>query len=444
MRLGIRGKNLKNKTHIKEFAKYTSFNIIAMLSVSCYIIVDTFFISYALGTYGLAALNFSIPVFGFLFGTGLMLGIGGATRYTIKKSQGDHDGANRSFTNTIILSLGFIALLFICGSFFSSHIARLLGANDAVFEMSRIYIQVILLFSPILMTNTILGCFIRNDGAPKLAMLAMASNSLGNIVLDYIFIFRLDMEMFGAALATGLSAILSLIIFFFYFLMKKNGFFLVPCKLRFQSAKRILEIGYPAFLTEISISIVMITFNWIILGISGNIGVAAFGVIANILIVLIAIFNGIGQGTQPLFSRYYGKKDARLVRLMLKYAFFLMAAVSITFYLCILLLANPIAGIFNSEQNLLFQSLAVDGMRIYFSGTIFVGFNIIMMTYFAAIEKIRPAHTISYLRGFIIILPMVFLLSQIGGITGIWISFPITEFIVAAIALVLHLHNQKS
>jgi putative MATE family efflux protein len=435
---------LKNKIYIKEFAKYTSFNIVAMISVSGYILADTFFISLAMGTYGLAALNFAIPIFGLVLGSGLMLGIGGATKYNIKKSQDNHTSANKYFTNTIILMIIWIIFFVICGLFFSRGITSLVGANDQIFELSRIYLQVILLFSPVLMINTVLGCFIRNDGAPKLAMIAMASNSLANILLDYIFIIRMELGMFGGALATGLATFTSLFIFLFYFMKKRNGFHLIPCKLLGKSIMEILGIGLPTFITEISVSVVMVTFNIIILRTSGNVGVAAFGVIANILIVVISIYNGIAQGTQPLISKHYGKGNIRLVHLMLSCALILMAGITVIVYLSIFFGAYQIASIFNSEQNLYFQQLAVNGLRLYFTGGIFVGFNIILITYFASTQNVRPAHIISILRGFVVILPMVFLLSYLGGITGVWLSFPLAELLVCLIGCVLYKYYRKS
>ena len=434
---------MKTRIYIKEFTKYTSFNIIAMLSVSCYILADTFFISFALGSYGLAALNFAVPVFGFILGAGLMLGIGGATRYNIRKSQKDDRSANQVFTNTIVLMLGCIVFFVICGLFFSHGIARAVGANNEVFEMSRIYLQVILLFAPVLMTNTVLTCFIRNDGAPKLAMIAMVSNSFANIFFDYVFIIQMELEMFGAALATGLATITSLIMFLFYFIQKRNGFHMIRCELAGKSIVQIVVVGLPAFITELSVSVVMITFNIIILGTSGNVGVAAFGVIANILIVVISIYNGIAQGTQPLISRYYGKRDFRVVKLMLGYALILMTGVSVVVYLVIFFGADQIANIFNREQNLYFQQLATNGLRIYFVGGIFVGFNIILTTFFASIENVRPAHMISLLRGFVVILPMVFLLSYLGGITGVWLSFPVTELMVSIVGTFLYTRMKK-
>jgi Na+-driven multidrug efflux pump len=184
--------------------------------------------------------------------------------------------------------------------------------------------------------------------------------------------------------------------------------------------------------TEISISVVLVVFNTIIFGLSGDMGVAAYGVIANILIVIIAMFNGIAQGVQPLISKYYGQGSGTTARLVVRYALVLMAAVAALVYGAVFLFAYPIAGAFNNESNLLLQQLAIQGLRIYFVGAVFAGFNIIVSMYFAATDRPRPAQVVSVLRGFVVILPLVFLLSAVGGITGVWLTFPVAELLVSA------------
>jgi putative MATE family efflux protein len=409
--------------------------------VSCYILADTFFIAFSLGHNGLAALNFAVPVWGFIVGCGMMLGIGGATKYTIAKSQHDHKFANQIFTNTVLLILG-IAMFFVsCGVFFADFIATNFGASGEVFAMTKDYLYVILLFSPVILLNYTLICFVRNDKAPQLAMAAMVVGSFSNIAFDYLFIIILDMEMFGAALATGLAQTVGLMILAFHFIHRRNGFHLIRCKVKKVIVNSIFAIGLPSFVTEVSISVVMITFNLIIFSIAGNIGVAAYGVIANILIVVISIYNGIAGGVQPLISKHYGDGNIALAKLMLRYALVLMAIISVLIYASVFFGAHQITNILNSKQNEILQSLAVSGMRIYFTGAIFAGFNIIMAIYFTSIENPRPAHIISILRGFVVILPLVFLLSHVAGITGVWLVFPITELIVSGISIVLFLNH---
>ncbi len=181
----------------------------------------------------------------------------------------------------------------------------------------------------------------------------------------------------------------------------------------------------------------MITFNAIILSLEGNTGVAAYGVIANISLVIVAVYTGIAQGVQPLISSFYGKGDRQQVRTLLKYSTITMLTVSCAAYLLIFIFAQPITSIFNSEKNMDLQRIAVIGLKLYFISTAFVGYNIILATLFTSIENALPAHILSILRGLILIIPMAFLLSAIWGMTGVWLAYPITEFIVALLGFIV-------
>lgn len=427
----------------RDFAKYTSLNILGMLGLSCYILADTFFVSKGLGANGLTALNLAIPIYSFIHGSGLMLGMGGATKYSIFKSQQKTHTANRIFTNTVLLALCFAVVFFTLGLFFSGDISRLLGADESVFEISRTYLQVILLFAPVFILNNVLLCFVRNDGAPQLSMLAMLGGSFSNIILDYVFMFPLGMGIFGAALATGLAPVISISILSPFFFKKKNSFHFIKCRVSAKLATGIFSSGVPSLITEMSSGIVMIVFNAIILRLQGNVGVAAYGIIANISLVVLSIYTGIAQGVQPLLSSYHGKGKRIVVRKLLKYALITMVFVSVVINAVVFFAAPQIASIFNSEQNISLQNIAVMGLKIYFIACVFAGFNIVMSIYFTSTEYALPAHIISILRGFLIIIPMAFLLSSIGGMIGVWCVFPATELIVAGVGSILYFRFQK-
>jgi Na+-driven multidrug efflux pump len=215
---------MNNTNCIKDFIIYSSLNVLGMIGLSCYILADTFFVSKGLGTNGLTALNLAIPIYSFIHGSGLMIGISGGTKYSILKSQNNKKAANCTFTNAVILALGFAIAFIVIGIFFSETIVEMLGADETVFQMSKTYLQVILLFAPMFILNNILLCFVRNDGAPQFSMTAMILGSLFNIVLDYIFIFPFKMGIFGAVLATGLAPVISMFIQFPFFFKKKNCF----------------------------------------------------------------------------------------------------------------------------------------------------------------------------------------------------------------------------
>lgn len=434
---------MKESSCFREFLKYSSLNVLGMIALSCYILADTFFVSKALGANGLTALNLAIPVYNFINGSGLMIGMGGGTKYAISKSQGKMKQASQAFTNAAALTALIAACFFLLGLFASAPIARMLGADDTVFEMSRTYLQVLLLFSPMFMTNNLLLCFIRNDGAPQLSMAAMITGSLSNVVLDYVFMFPLGMGIFGAVLATGLAPVISILVQSPYLLTKKNQFHLVRCRLSARLSLGIFSSGLPSLITEVSSGIVIIIFNRIILGLDGNTGVAAYGVIANLSLVVIAIYTGISQGIQPILSSNYGKGIRENVQAILRYAATTVVILSAGVYLCMFFGAEPITAIFNSEKNQILQEIAEAGLKIYFTGCVFAGLNIIFSVYFTSTERPLPAQIISVMRGFIVIIPISFLLSAIAGLPGVWASFPATEFLVSVAGVGLYAVMRK-
>ncbi len=430
---------METKTLLKEFSQYVILNICGMIGLSCYILADTFFVSSGLGANGLTALNLAIPIYSFVHGSGLMLGMGGATKYSIYRGLKEYKNADRSFSNTMCAMVVLAVIFMLTGIFFSERLTRLSGADKDVYNMTKTYLQVILLFAPAFMANDTLICFVRNDGNPGLSMIGMLTGSFSNIVLDYIFIFPLNMGISGAVLATGLAPVISLIVLSKHWLTKQNQFHLVQIKPSFRLTGSIISLGVPSFITEMASGIVMIVFNMIILHLQGNTGVAAYGVVANLSLVVVSIYTGIAQGTQPILSRVYGYGDSKSQKQILNYAIKTMLVISFGIYLFFLLAANPIVSIFNSEQNMQLQEIAVAGLKLYFTAIPFAGVNIILSAYFTSTEKALPAQIISLLRGFLMIIPMAFFLSFILKMAGVWLSFPVTECFVTLAGITLYI-----
>lgn len=422
-----------------EFSKYVSLNILAMIAYSCYTLADTFFVSADLGADGLAALNLAFPALCIINGTGLLLGMGGGTRYAIAKSRSEHEHADKIFTNAIYLVVLFSVTFVLTGAFLSKPIVRLLGADETIFDMTNTYLQTMLLFAPAFLLNYFLQCFVRNDGRPQLSMAAMITGSLSNVLLDWVFIFPLKMGIFGAILATGLAPIISIFVIAPYFIMKKNSFAFAKCAPSGRSIVQVLSSGVPSFVTEASSGVVMLVFNCIILRLAGTVGVAAYGVVAAVSLVVIAIYNGLSQGVQPMLSRKFGENNPSDVQSVFRYALAAMAVISVILYAVLALCAPSIVSVFNGADNAVLQEIAVGGYRIYFAACPFAGFTIVLATYFTSTGKPLPAQIISLLRGIIVIVPMAFLLSSLFKMTGMWLAFPATELLTAIIGLILFL-----
>lgn len=282
----------------------------------------------------------------------------------------------------------------------------------------------------------------RNDGAPNISMAAMVTGSLSNVVLDYIFIFPLNMGIFGAVLATGFAPIISIGVLSIHFWKKRNQFHFVRCNIMLIEMKGICLSGIPSLITEVASGVVMIIFNMIILKLQGNIGVAAYGVIANISLVIISIYTGIAQGMQPIMSNGFGSGNQKKVNRILKYGMVLMVCLSIGIYLGIFFGAAPLTAIFNSEGNAMLQKIAEQGMKIYFLACPFAGFNIILSVYFTSTDCPLPANIISILRGFLVIIPLTFFMAAIAKMTGVWLSFPLTECCVAVAGFLMARKNR--
>lgn len=434
---------MEHRSCLWDFAHYTILSVLGTLGVSCYILADTFFVSKGLGTNGLTALNLAIPVYNFIHGTGLMLGMGGSTRFSVCKSQERIEEVHQIYTNTIYLAFIFSGVFVLFGFIFSNQLAILLGADTNVLEMTNTYLYWLLLFAPAFILNDVLLCFVRNDGSPQLSMIAMLIGSFSNIVLDYIFIFLMEMGIFGAVFATGLSPIISIVMMLPHWVRKKNTFCFVKTKIRKDIIRRNLSLGFPSLIAQLSSGIVMITFNAIILKLAGNTGVAAYGVVANISLVIVAVYTGIAQGIQPLISTFYGVGNKEQAKTVLNYAVVTVLSVSFIVYLIIFAFAQPITAVFNSENNMELQKISVTGLKLYFISIPFVGYNIVLATFFTSIEKALPAHILSILRGLILVIPMAFLLSVLWKMTGVWLAYPITEFFIALLGFVIYKHKNK-
>lgn len=424
--------------YFREFFRYTILSILGTLGVSCYILADTFFVSKGLGTSGLAALNLAIPVYNFIHGTGLMLGMGGATKFSVCKNQNRKENVKQIYTNTIIIAVILSIVFMLPGILYSEQLALLLGADLSILEMTNTYLRWLLIFSPAFILNDVLLCFVRNDENPQLAMMAMLVGSFANIVFDYIFIFPLKMGIFGAIFATGLSPVISIAMMSPHWLQKKNTFHLVKTKIYTEIIMSDLSLGFPSLVAQVSSGIVMIIFNTIILNIEGNTGVAAYSIIANISLVIVAVYTGIAQGVQPLISRSHAVGDKRQTQIMLRYAMMSMIILSGVLYLLLITFPEVIISVFNSENNTELQAIAVTGLKLYFISAPFVGYNIILAIFFTSLEKGLPAHILSVLRGFVLIIPLAFVLSSLWGMIGVWITYPITEFLAALLGFVIY------
>ena len=280
-----------------------------------------------------------------------------------------------------------------------------------------------------------LQAFARNDNATTTAMIGSISGSLFNIVCDYVLMFPMGLGLTGAALATAASPVVTSLVCCIHYFGKNSN---IKFKWKRPSARLLFsccKLGVSAFVGEISSAVTTTIFNMLILGIAGNVGVAAYGVIANLSLIAMAIFNGISQGAQPLISKCYGHGDQKEVNVLLKLG--LMVSL-ITEGIAIVTawgFTDSLIRIFNSEGNETLLYYAHDGMRLYFLGYLFAGVNIMLVGYFSATDRAKQAFVASILRGALAIAVCAVVMSRLWGINGVWLSFLVSEIITLLVIL---------
>ncbi|MGO1468808.1 MAG: MATE family efflux transporter [Tissierella sp.] len=434
--------NIKNKkTFNKVFYKYIITSILGMLMFSIYVLFDTIFVGQALGKVGLAALNVSIPIYNLLFGIGLLIGVGSSILISINVGKDNNKLACIAFNHSIVLGITIGLLISIFGYIFSDNIILFLGAGGENKLLAEEYLRIVIPFSWSFIMVYNLSVVVRNDNNPRLSMIAMTLGGFLNIILDYILIFPFKMGMRGAAIATVISSLVSLSILLKHIFGKNCTYRLNSIKINKNSTIRILKIGFPSFIVELSSGILIYIFNKELIQTLGYIGVSSYTIIANISLMIVAIFNGISQGAQPLLSLNYGLGDieevAKIRNKSIKIAFIL----GIISLLIGELFPEFLISLFTNEKGKIVDITKL-GIRIYFLSFPLAGINIVANGYLQSIEISRYATFISILRGVIFNLVGLKLFTIVLGSIGIWITVPITEILIL-ITIGIVLYNNK-
>lgn len=420
----------------KQLRRYLLPNILAMIGTSCYILADTFFISLSQGPNGITALNLVLPLYGLIFALGSMIGIGSATRYALGKGSNTSD-YHLYFSNSIAWPLLVGAVFVALGVAVPDGVLRLMGADDTISRVGHNYIRIVLCFAPLFMLNFTCTAFVRNDGAPRIAMAATLLSGLFNILFDYLLMFPLGLGMTGAALATGFSPVVSMSICLLHYLSPRNTIRLTPT---LPSLRRLLsacQLGVVAFVGEMSSGVTTMVFNFILLHLAGNAAVAAYGIVANIALVGVALFNGISQGLQPLASACHGSGDIQGQSRIYRHSMFIGLCVSAVVVAVVVTFAGSLVAVFNSQHSAQLADYAIPGLRLYFLGFLFAGANIVKSGFYSATGRGRESSILALCRGVVAIVAFAFLLSHLFGITGVWLAFPAAELFTLLLGLVL-------
>lgn len=419
-----------------EVRHYVVRNVVATLGMSLYVLIDTLFISIAAGALGLTTLNLVLPLFNVFNGVGLLLGVGGATIFSLNKVL--HAERIRDLYSQLIIfaaTLGIVLAVLL--NVFATPVVNFLGANDQTRRMAIIYLRICAWSGPLYMCNYISINFIRNDGNPTLTMKATLTETLSVIVIDWFFIFGCGLKMEGAALAVLFSPLISLIVLSRHRHFAGRQLQLHWARPQLANLGRSAKLGVAAALNELSTGVSIYFFNHVLLQLADNYAVAAYGVISNIAIVVLAIANGVALGVQPIASREYGQHHFTNVTTALKMGTLITLLLATISFVILVTFKLPIIEAFNTAHSAQLVSYARVGLPIYFTSTFFSALNLLFILFLTAINAARASFTLSILRGYVILLPAILILAALVGINGVWSAVPVTEFLVCIIASLL-------
>lgn len=415
----------------RNLIKYISLNVLALLGTSCYVVVDTFFVANGIGTDAVAALNIVIVYFSLMIAIGNLIGMGTATRYAILMAKGETADASHVYTLGVITALICGGIMSLLGIFASVPLGRLMGADDQIIDMTATYLRIIWGFAPLYLMNYLYGAVVRNDNGPRLSMAAQLISNLANCVLDYIFIIMWGKGMAGAAFATAIAPVISLAIMSSHIWRGQAGFRFVNPAQGFSPGKwfGFIKLGNSAFFTELSTGFVVMVYNFLFLEFCGNDGVSAYGIVTNLNVLAFAIYIGVQQGIQPLVSEYYGKGQHENMVYSLKFALKIVLVVGVVLFGAVMIWANPIVGLYNSDGSQNIAELASFGLKVFYFGYIVGGVNMILAGYMSARDQAGRSFVISIMRGMVVISASAYLLSRVLGVNGIWYGMPVAEVI---------------
>lgn len=406
--------------------------ITGMMVGALYNVVDSIFVGRGVGTYALTAVTIAFPIMIMLLAVGLLVGVGASNMVSISLGRKDKDSAEIFLGNALTLSIAFM-LLTVVGAFYflDELLINVLGATPDVFPYARDFISIILMGSVFMHVGFGLNNIIRSQGDPKTALMTQVISFILNAVLNYIFIFKLGLGVKGSALATVISQASAAFWVIFYFsygrgvlrLRWKN---LIPHK---AYVIDILKIGCAPFLMQVGASAVTIVLNLRIMVYGGEIGVAAFGIIGRIFMLIMMPIIGICQGAQPIIGYNYGAKHFDRVLSTLNKSMMAATVLCVFSFVGIELFAERIVNLFNDSQQL--ELIGARGMRIYLALIPVFGFPVVGAHYFQAIGKAQYAVAFNLLRQVVVFIPAVFLLSEWFGLAGIWASGAVSDFAAA-------------
>ncbi|MDN5341425.1 MATE family efflux transporter [Oceanotoga sp. DSM 15011] len=438
-----REKMMENESIGKLLLKLSLPATIAMMVQALYNFVDTIFIGRGVGTLGIAAISIGFPIQMVVMAFGQMIGIGGASIISRSLGAKDKDKAELTFGNMVSTGIAMGLIITIFGSLFLDQLLSLFGATETILPYAKDYMQVIIYGSVFFVLGMIFNNTVRAEGAANISMFSLLISAGMNIILDPIFIFTFDMGIRGAALATVISQIIGFSFLLLYYLTNKGilNFNFNPFKWNFKIIIETFAIGSSAFARQVAGSVMAIVLNNLLAVYGGDLSIAIYGVINRLIMFTLMPLFGVAQGYLPISGFNYGAKKFDRVKEVMSLSMIVTSIFSTTGFIILQFFPHFLIGIFSKDLELISQG--APALRIASACIWVVGFQVIGSSLFQAIGKAGPALILSMSRQILIFIPMAFLMSNLFGLLGIWLSFPISDGLSALITLYFVLKENK-
>lgn len=410
-------------------------------------IVDGIFVGQGVGPDGIAAVNIIAPLFMIVTGTGLMLGIGSSVIAGIALAHNEPRRASVGMTQATLLSVILVSALIVMLIFFREPVALMLGSSDQLLPGALDYLTWLLPGLFFLVVECIGMMVIRLDGSPKYAMYCNIIPAVINIVLDYYLVFPCAMGVKGAAIATSFSTMiggLMVIVYFFRFSYVIR--YLWSLRSFWRNIWHQIRIGSSAFITEIAMSVMMLTGNYVFMKYYGDSGVAAFSIACYLFPLMFMMSNAVAQSAQPIISFNYGAGLTSRVRAAFRLSLKVAVVCGLLAFLTIAFGAKWVVTLFISPECEA-GVLATAGLPVYSVCAVFFAANISFIGFYQSIEKALSAMIFTLMRGVIVLVPMFWLLPAIFPGWGVWAAIPASEvvtFIVICLSWRAHSAGGKA
>ena len=418
----------------KLLISYSLPTIAAQVASSVYNIIDSIFIGHKVGALALAAMAVTLPLMNIAAAFGAMVGAGGSTLISIKMGQKDDEGAAHVLGNVTSLNVILGLVIMLLGLVFMDPVLEVFGASDDVKPYARDFMRVILLGNVFTHLYFGLNSALRSSGNPRMAMNMTLLTVLVNLVLAPVFIFVFEWGMTGAALATILAQCVSLSFIVRYFANPQQFLHYQRWAFRLKGSivKGILSIGVSPFLLNLCSCLVVILINHRLAYFGGDSAIGAYGNINKVLMLFAMVVLGINQGMQPIAGYNFGARQFDRVTGVLKYAILYATIVMVLGFVFSELFPRQIMSAFTTDEQLIADSAY--GLRICIATFPIVGFQMVVSTFFQSIGKAFWAAFLSTTRQLLFLVPMLIVLPNIWGLTGVWLSLPCSDFLAAIVA----------